>query len=198
MRTVRARTALLIGIALAVVPACKKDEIAIYRVPKEAPPALPGPAMGGGMPGMGGAPAGHAGLTWTLPKGWKEQAASGMRAGSFLAPGAGGKDVDVSIVPLAGDAGGELANVNRWRGQLGLPPVDESNLSTVVRSVHLGPHQARLVEFSNNEGKRLLAAVLRNGATTYFFKASGDDAAVKSIRLAFLSFVGGVRFESHE
>lgn len=198
MFTVRASRALLIGIALAVCPACKKDEITAYRVPKEAPPALPGPATGGEMGGLGGAPVGHAGLSWTIPNGWKEQAASGMRAGSFRAPGAGGKDVDISVVPLAGDAGGELANVNRWRGQLGLPPVDASNVSSVVKSVRLGSHEARLVEFSNGQGQRLLAAVLRNNATTYFFKASGDDAAVRSVKSAFLSFVGSVRFESHE
>ena len=193
MRTVGIPSAFLIAALTVLFPACKKDEIAVYRAPKEAPPALPGAAMGGDA-----GPAAHPGISWTVPKGWREQPASGMRVGSFQAPGSGGKDVDISVVPLAGEAGGELANVNRWRGQLGLPPVDETELSALVKSVRIGSHDARLVEFSNGEGKRLLAATLHNGPTTFFFKASGDDAAVKSIKSAFLALVGSVRFQPHE
>ena len=50
-----------------------------------------------------------------------------MRLASYNVPFDGGVG-DLSIIRLAGQAGGDLANVNRWRDQLGLPNIDEINL----------------------------------------------------------------------
>ncbi len=47
-----------------------------------------------------------------------------MRVASFEVS-ENGKTADVSVIPLGGMAGGDLANVNRWRGQVGLPPLAE-------------------------------------------------------------------------
>jgi hypothetical protein len=178
---------------LALLPAasgCKKGEITVRRVPKEtvAPMMTAGPS----------AAAAHPAIEWKAPKGWAEQPASVMRAGSFIAKAGDGSNIEISIVPLGGEAGGELANVNRWRGQLSLPPVDDAGLSAVVKTTRIGAHDARLVEFANPIGRRLLAAVVKHGATSWFFKATGDDRAVKELKPAFLAFVESVRFHDHE
>jgi hypothetical protein len=188
MRHSHTRRVLTIALLL-LSPACRKGEISVYRVPKEKAPALP-------MAAAGAAASQRAGIEWKAPAGWAEQPAASMRVGSFRAKGSNGKEVDISVVPLGGEAGGELANVNRWRGQLGLPPTDEAGLGQVATTRRLGAHEARVVEFANGQGQRLLAAILRNGATTWFFKASGDDAAVKDVKKAFLDFVASVRFKS--
>ena len=180
----RIRLLLLLSSLLSVAPGCRKGEITVYRVPKEAAAPLT----------MAGPSAGHPNIDWTVPQGWTEQASSGMRAGSFAAKASDGSVVDISVVPLAGEAGGELANVNRWRGQLNLPPTTQEGLSSVVKSTRIGRYDARVVEFSSADGKRLLAAVLKNGATSWFFKATGSDKAVKELRPAFLSFVESARF----
>jgi len=132
---------------------------------------------------------------WTAPATWSEQPASQMRAGSYHV-GANEKMVDVSIVPLAGEAGGDLANVNRWRGQLGLKPVDAGGLSAISRKEKLGPHAALVVEFASTDSapKRILAAIVTHNETTWFFKAMGPDAAVRAMTADFKKFVGSVRF----
>ena len=61
----------------------------------------------------------------------------------------------VNVSSSAGDGGGLAANVNRWRGQLGLPPEDE--ISTVTIDVPGG--KAQLVDMS---GKCAQPASLRS------------------------------------
>jgi len=156
----------------------------VYRVPKEstAPMTMGGPA--------GGKPT----IDWTVPKAWAVQPASGMRAGSFLAKAEDGSFVEITVVPLDGETGGELANVNRWRGQLNLPPTDAAGLAGIAKSLRIGAHDARLIEFAGAGGKRLLAAVFKNGPTSWFFKATGADKAVKDLKPQFLAFVESAHF----
>ncbi|MBV9079599.1 MAG: hypothetical protein JO102_00605 [Elusimicrobia bacterium] len=185
----RLMACLLLAAPCFLSTSCRKDDIEVLRVPKEAAPALPAALQSGGGD--------RAGVHWKAPAGWKENPPSQMRAGSFTAS-ANGQPIDISVVALAGDAGGELANVNRWRGQLSLPPVDEAALKDIARPATAGPHKITLVEFSSEDGaRRLLAAILARPDKTWFFKATGDTGAVKSIKPAFLNFVGGVRFD-HE
>ncbi len=117
-------------LALAALGGCQRDEVAHYRVPKERPAAqagaMAGMGDGGGMGGAGAdlAPApvaADSGLRWTLPQGWKEVQGGGPMRYATLTPPVAGK-LDVSVIVLPGPAGGELANVNRWRNQIGLPP----------------------------------------------------------------------------
>jgi len=61
------------------------------------------------------------GVTWTLPSGWSEQKGQGDRK-STLRFGREEPLLEVSITSFPGDAGGLQPNLNRWRGQLGLPP----------------------------------------------------------------------------
>ena len=53
---------------------------------------------------------------------------SPMRVASF-GISQDGKQADVSVIPLGGMAGTDPANVNRWRGQVGLGPLAEAEVS---------------------------------------------------------------------
>lgn len=61
---------------------------------------------------------------WETPKGWTEEPGSGMRAATFRIGGAG-QSLECSVIALpAEDPASDdylLPNINRWRGQLGLP-----------------------------------------------------------------------------
>jgi hypothetical protein len=62
------------------------------------------------------------GLQWTLPEGWSETAGGAMfRLATLRAPN--GTEVFVTSLTPGQEV---LANVNRWQGQLGLPPVTEN------------------------------------------------------------------------
>src|ERR1051326_1691120 len=111
---------------------CRREEISTYSAPKDSVPApRPSPAA---IPQQGGTQA--APVQWTVPAGWEQQPASGMRVGSF-AVNKDGQRADVSIIPLAGISGSELDNVNRWRGQVGLPPVDAAKLAETAEKVNI-------------------------------------------------------------
>src|SRR5690606_18990816 len=86
-----------------------------------------------GVPGESGSPA-EAGDAdpWVVPIGWTlVPGERPMRVATYEAPGPDGP-VEVAITRFPGRVGGELANINRWRGQMGLPPVDESELEAVI------------------------------------------------------------------
>src|ERR1035437_8538529 len=116
-----------------LLAACRDQKVAAYRVPKEKAPELPAPiAEASGAPNApmtlpagatrAAAPvptASGAGLTWTAPATWKTKAGSAMRKGSY-AVGDASAEADLSITAFPGDVGGEVANINRWRGHASL------------------------------------------------------------------------------
>jgi hypothetical protein len=149
------------------------------------------PAVAGGMPR----------LRWTLPDGWRELPASQMRVGNFAVGGEGGKEAQVSIIPLAGQGGGDTENVNRWRSQVGQPGVDTSVIDRLAEKVEIAGAEARLWDFAGEHPEttkptRLLAAIQHRAGTAWFFKMLGDDALVKSQKERFVAFLKSVQFDT--
>ena len=198
----RHRLVLLSLVTLALVTACREAKVASYRVPKEKPEELPSAAAGSGAaspaaPGMDMAStavptASGSDLTWTAPAHWKAKGAAAMRKGSFSVPGENGATADLSITAFPGDVGGELANLNRWRGQIQLPPLQEADLAGVTtRSTHNGLTFV-VVDFvspSANQPARILGAIVPYNNATWFFKLTGPDALVAREKPAFLAFL---------
>jgi hypothetical protein len=186
--------------------ACKKDEIQVYRVAKETPaPAMPmgAPPAGGAMPGAENlAGAADRNITWTLPAGWTEKPASQMRVGSFSAKASNGREADVSVVSLGGGAGGDLANVNRWRGQIGLPPLAADQLDAQSKWISPAKRRMRLVDYVSTEPSktdatrtRIIAAIYAGDDATWFFKMTGEDQATASLKPSFLAFLESLKFK---
>jgi hypothetical protein len=195
--------------ALALTMACKKDEVTYARVPKEAAgggaPAMPGPRPGGGGGGapMGGGMAGdvpppprpEGGLAWTLPKGWEQSMGGGMRYATLKAPVPG--KLDVSVVVLPGPAGGELANVNRWRGQIGLGPMDEAALRSARTAVKSKAGELAVYDFTSDGQvkSRLVAGLAEVEGNTWFVKMVGDAGPVATARPEFIRLLESLRLE---
>ena len=72
-------------------------------------------------------------VRWTAPAGWTEEKGRGDRVATLRLG-----DLEMSVTRLGGNAGGTLANVNRWRGQIGLPPLAESELAGNSRPLPAG------------------------------------------------------------
>ena len=186
----------LLLLALLFPAACQKDAIETRTVPKESVAGGMGGPMSGGMMGGGDVPAPPpaGGVSWTVPSGWTETRGGGMRVAT-IAPPAGTGKAEVTVVALPGDVGGELANVNRWRGQIALPAVGEDALGgmrSVVRTA-LGP--VTVYDFTGTGAKksRLCAGMIQVSGTTWFFKLMGDDAAVGKAKPAFLKLLEGLK-----
>jgi hypothetical protein len=134
-------------------------------------------------------------LRWTLPTGWAEEPGGQMRYATFRPPVAG--RIDASVVVLPGPAGGELANVNRWRGQIGLGPLDEAALAKARKLVKTKAGPLKVYDFTS-EGSprnRLVAGLTEAGGDTWFVKLTGDAQAVSAARDDFMTLLGSLRFE---
>jgi hypothetical protein len=193
--------------ALAAVTGCRKEEIAHYRVPKAAPADPSSPATAGG-PGAGAVmpassdlpppptPTGKGALRWTLPAKWTEsQGGGGMRFATLKAPVDGKLDVSVTVLP--GPAGGELANVNRWRGQIGLPNLDDAALAAARKPLETKAGPVSLYDFTS-EGdtkSRVVAGLTIVDGNTWFLKMTGDAGAVAAARPDFLRIVESLRLD---
>lgn len=155
---------------------CSKPTVSVYDAPKDEAPAMPFEAPSVARPNS---------LAWRAPSGWKEKAGDGMRLATLLPPAEDGQ-AELSIVQLEGEAGGDLANVNRWRGQLGLSSTDSLAGSEPVTTK---AGKALLVDLKGDD-KRMIAAILKVGGATWFFKLSGPASAVAAAKPGFLSFLG--------
>lgn len=220
------RTTLLALAALLVLAGCRRDEAYHERVAKQpqaaAPAAMPPPSMpegegqelppghppmgageqgggqmGGGMVGDVPAPpetAPGSALEWTLPKGWTEERTGGIRYATLKPPGEA--KVDVSVVVLAGNAGGELANVNRWRGQLGLAPIDEAALGAARKSIATKAGALSLYDLAGDGSKsRMVAGLLSANGQTWFVKMVGESDAVGAAKPDFEKILQTLSFE---
>lgn len=139
-------------------------------------------------------------LQYKLPAGWEEKPLSPMRLASFKATAPNGKVADVSIVALPGIAGGDLANVNRWRGQVQLAPIDENTLAKSAEHVQANGHDYLVVDLVSDgpvgptqEKQRILAAILDEKGQAWFIKMTGEDAAVAAQKSAFTDFLRSLR-----
>lgn len=192
------RAACILIAAASLLSSCKDREIATYRAPKDPAPAMPMPAAGGGDTMANTAvPTGSDTLAWTAPAHWVAKAPSAMRKGSFAVKGENGTDADFSITAFPGDTGGLLANLNRWRGQLSLPPLATAELDGALQHFDgAGGMHFDVVDFAgtaNGVPTRIIGAVLPRTGETWFFKLMGPDALVAAQKQDFLAFLNSVK-----
>ena len=177
---------------------CGRGQIQEYRVAKEQTGAQPTP-LPPGHPDTSGRAA--PGIEFKVPAGWQQAPPGQMRVASFRVPGKDGKQADVSVIPLPGLAGSDLDNVNRWRGQVGLPGVPEAELARLAQPVEIAGQSAKLYEQAgtnagSGEKTCILAAITRRDGVAWFFKMTGDDALVAEQRPAFVEFLKSVSFSA--
>jgi hypothetical protein len=203
-----------------VLAGCKDRQITSYRAPKDpaqtAPMAQPAagqasgelppdhPPIGGAtaVPGAGGSmantpvpTASGSGLTWTAPATWTAKPNGSMRKASFAIKG-DGAEADFAITAFPGDTGGLHANLNRWRGQVGLPPASPAELDAAVQHVEGQGFHFDVVDFvgtSGNPPTRLLGAITTYGGNSWFFKLIGPDQIVAAEKPAYLEFLKSVK-----
>jgi hypothetical protein len=133
-------------------------------------------------------------LRWALPKGWTETRSAGGMRYATIKPTAQGK-IEVSVTVFPGPAGGELANVNRWRNQIGLPPLEEAALAKDRKPLKSPAGSLALFDYTG-EGKektRMVAAILFAGGNSWFVKMVGDAGPVAASRADFVRLLESLR-----
>lgn len=173
------------SIALAVLwialPSCSEEkEIPTYRV------ASDGADKSSGVQPPAAAPRP---LRWSAPETWEEATPGQFQLALYrIAPG-----VTASVSKFPGDAGGMTANVNRWRGQVALDPVEDP--AGDVIALEGTDSKARFFELKGPE-RSILAAIIPLNGETWFFKLDSPTVAVETARNGFMDFLKGVEIGS--
>ena len=195
-------------VLLVVATGCGRDSVKVYHVdtndvasaapapePAAATAAMPATMPNGlPVPDNSGLPS----LQFTQPAGWEKKAPTQMRVASF-GVSQNGKQADISVIPLAGMAGTDLANVNRWRGQVGLGALPETDVAALAEKVTVGDQPADLYDLTgtapgSGNADRIIGVIFHREDTSWFFKMSGDANLVEAQKPAFISFLKSVSF----
>lgn len=210
----------MLATAALSLSACRDREITAYRAPKDpaplapaaaATPMTPGATLPDGHPPIdgSGAPAASspvmsgnvttasgAELLWTAPAHWTAKDRGSMRKGSYSIAGDAGTVADLAVTAFPGDTGGLFANINRWRGQVGLPPIAESALDANVQHVDVANFHIDLVDITGSVGgvsTTLLGAIVPHNGQTWFFKLVGPEPLVAREKAAFREFLNTIK-----
>jgi len=120
-----------------------------------------------------------------------------MRKATLLIPApAGGAGAELAITAFPGDVGGKLANIKRWRQQLGLPAIPDAELTSTLHHLDVGTLHLDHLEITgpgDPPTTRLLGALVPYAGATWFFKLTGPEALVAAERPAFLAFLQTLR-----
>lgn len=193
---------------------CREAKVSAYRVPKEKDPEFPSAASpaaadptagapvmpgasGGTNPNMAATPvatATGADLVWDAPAAWKPKAASAMRKATYMI-GEPGAEAELSITAFPSDVGGEAANINRWRGQVSLPPMAEADTAAAVQRLNSNDLAIAVVDVAGPgaNAQHLLGAIVPFKGATWFFKLLGPDAVVAKAKPEFVAFLKTVK-----
>jgi hypothetical protein len=101
--------------------------------------------------------------------------------------------VTVTALPSAASSKDELANVNRWRRQLGLKEINVEQLDRERERIQIAGHTGSLFDLVGTMDAtptRILAAMQSRGEVVWFFKMIGSAELVQSQKSAFLQFAG--------
>ena len=127
-------------------------------------------------------------FTWNTPGTWIEKKNNSFSLASYEIPHQNGS-ADLSITKFSGDAGGALANVNRWRRQLNLEPqtLKQINATSIIGSSMIGNFSVyRIINEQQNQA--FLCAILPYADSTIFIKLKSTIITTNALEKKFLDF----------
>lgn len=99
-----------------------------------------------------------------------------MRIATYIADTPSGQ-VEIAITRFPGDVGGVLANINRWRGQMGLGPVLESGLESTINRFEVPGFSGYETRIDSDRGVMIAVGVHDQSIDqTWFVRATVDSA----------------------
>lgn len=132
---------------------------------------------------------------WKVPDGWNELPPTRMR---LINLGLGGHaEAECYVAILSGPGGGVLANVNRWRKQMALPPLRSEDLTDLPKKSLFG-RPATHVDLQGTYGGmqgnfnkpefRLVGLILEHQGISVFVKMIGPQNVVAEELANFFEF----------
>jgi hypothetical protein len=139
------------------------------------------------------------GLGWDAPQEWEKRPDQRMRIVTYAPRGTTGTECYITV--LGGAGGGVEANLNRWRQQMGQPPLDERALAA-LEAIRVLDRDARLIEVAGNftdmqgnqvQGAGLLGVVCPIDGALLTIKMTGPSDVIAKERDRFVAFCRSLR-----
>lgn len=199
--TINRSTVLALAVATVMAGGCQRSAPPAPPAPPPPPAVTASPPLPPGHPPLDmrqqalpdGAVAQAANPHWTVPASWQPGMPSSVRRASFTVTNASGQSVDIAVTAFPGDVGGSLANLNRWRSQIGLAPATEAEAAAATTSVDLNGVTATVVDLTGAT-QRMIVVTLLHAGNSWFFKLVGDPAVAETQKPVLMEFVNSVRF----
>jgi hypothetical protein len=158
-------------------------------------------AAGGGAAtprASGGKKAASPGIVFEAPPEWTAGRMNEFRKASFTVT-AGEQKAEITVIDLEPGSGDLLANVNRWRDQVGLSPFTAAELASLVKKIETLGVQGDYVELNGPGGvapaKTILGVMAAAGGRSWFVKLMGDSELAASEKPRFEAFVKSLKLK---
>ena len=144
-------------------------------------------------------------MDWTVPDGWRRQPGQReMRVATFEAD-AGGRSVEIAVSAFPDRAGGLLANVNRWRGQINLDPISQQDLAGALVPFSNQGVRGHTLDFAglapdsgDRSPERILGAIIDDGVgMTWFVKAKDEPSVLEPLKGEIDQFARSFRIKAN-
>jgi hypothetical protein len=145
--------------------------------------AVPTPPQTGASGSTGELP-----FTYQAPAEWQDAPPTQFSVVSMAASN-GEETASMTITPAMG---GILANINRWRTQAELAPIDEAQLPEMMQPIEAGELTILYAEVMG-EKRAILGGVVPLEAGTWFVKLDGPPQVVKDEQERFRQFLASFR-----
>jgi hypothetical protein len=137
-------------------------------------------------------------LKYEVPTGWHQGQAGAMRKAAFAVED-GSRSVSITVVVTEGAMADDItANVNRWRGQVGLPPANKAEVDSSVKPIQIGDTAGSFVEIvgSKESGpqRAVYGAIAPRDGKVWSITMRGDAELAARERQRFEAFVKSIQF----
>lgn len=130
---------------------------------------------------------------YTKPDNWKVGKTGQFRKAAFEVSD-GAEKIEITVSSLSKEGSALLPNINRWRGQIALEPLDDAGLAKAMTPIKVADQDGQFVEM-NNDREAILGAVVLVGDQGWFFKLKGDRKLALREKDNFQNFVKSMKFK---
>jgi len=191
------RALILCALTLAAAGCGDVDEIRRYQAPKTQTSAVesPHPKSAAKSPHP---QSDDSVIQFETPDGWKPGELVISRGGITIRHQAafvvsdGQRRIEITVDRMPA-MGSFLQNVNRWRGQIGLEPIEREELDEVRQSIEIGGSAADYVELVG-QSESILGVIAIRENEAWYLKLKGDNELANREKENFQAFVKSIKF----
>lgn len=136
-------------------------------------------------------------IKYEAPKDWK-RVPTKMAGQEAIFRAGPSEAVEISITGLAQSGGGIINNLHRWRRQVGLPKIDDEEVTKQIEKYKVNDQDGLIADFTGEQRTRIVGVIVPGDEQTWFFKLMGPADEIEKVRPEFDAFLRSVRFNETE